>query len=324
MPERSPILLATNERDLTTDYVVRELRRRDAPYLRLNTESLPCWTIAFDEGTTIDGMLARNGEAYRLSTFQAAYYRRPAVPAVPKYDAPGASEYAVVEWSAVARSLWNALEGRWLNSPFAILRAEDKPHQLAIARRAGLPVPATLASNDFDRAVAFAADREVVAKPLRRALVEEADGPGRIIYTTAVGSFSRTDRAAFEQVPLIVQERIDKVEDVRVTVIDDRTYAVAIGSQAHEETSTDWRRGSRTDLRHVPFDLSTDVAERCVRVTRDLGLRFSAIDLVRDREGALHFLEANPNGQWAWVEQVTGLPISAAIVDALQRTDRIT
>jgi hypothetical protein len=29
------------------------------------------------------------------------------------------------------------------------------------------------------------------------------------------------------------------------------------------------------------------------------------------------FLEINPNGQWAWIENETGLPIAAAIADAL-------
>jgi len=50
---------------------------------------------------------------------------------------------------------------------------------------------------------------------------------------------------------------------------------------------------------------------------RLLGLRFAAIDLVLDQTGEYWFLEANPNGQWAWIESRTGLPISSAIVDEL-------
>ncbi|MGH3800408.1 MAG: hypothetical protein ACRDTD_09805 [Pseudonocardiaceae bacterium] len=29
-------------------------------------------------------------------------------------------------------------------------------------------------------------------------------------------------------------------------------------------------------------------------------------------------LECNPNGQWAWIEDETGLPISSALADALE------
>jgi glutathione synthase/RimK-type ligase-like ATP-grasp enzyme len=65
------------------------------------------------------------------------------------------------------------------------------------------------------------------------------------------------------------------------------------------------------------MELPVDVASACISVTRDLGLRFAAIDLIEDPDGRFWFLEANPNGQWAWIEQRTGAPVSAAIVDAL-------
>ncbi len=48
-----------------------------------------------------------------------------------------------------------------------------------------------------------------------------------------------------------------------------------------------------------------------------LGLRFGALDFLVTPDGEWYFLEINPNGQWAWIEQETGLPISDAIADAL-------
>lgn len=48
-----------------------------------------------------------------------------------------------------------------------------------------------------------------------------------------------------------------------------------------------------------------------------LGLRFGALDFLVTPSGEWYFLEVNPNGQWAWIEQETGLPISSAIADAL-------
>jgi len=30
------------------------------------------------------------------------------------------------------------------------------------------------------------------------------------------------------------------------------------------------------------------------------------------------FVECNPNGQWAWLEEATGVPIAAAITDLLE------
>ncbi len=42
------ILLATNKRDITTDFIVLELRRRGAPFVRFNTEDAPTWRVSFD------------------------------------------------------------------------------------------------------------------------------------------------------------------------------------------------------------------------------------------------------------------------------------
>jgi glutathione synthase/RimK-type ligase-like ATP-grasp enzyme len=48
-----------------------------------------------------------------------------------------------------------------------------------------------------------------------------------------------------------------------------------------------------------------------------LGLRFGALDFLLTPDDEWVFLEINPNGQWAFIEQATGLPIAAAIADAL-------
>jgi glutathione synthase/RimK-type ligase-like ATP-grasp enzyme len=48
-----------------------------------------------------------------------------------------------------------------------------------------------------------------------------------------------------------------------------------------------------------------------------LQLRFGAFDFLANADRGWIFLEINSNGQWAWIEQATGLPIAAAIADAL-------
>lgn len=127
------ILLVTNKRDVTTDFVVLEMRRRGLPFIRLNTEDLPQHELVMEEGDPAGFSLSGPCGEFRLSEITGAYYRRPG-----NFEAQGtetAASYVIAEWSAILRSLWNGLEGRWLNSPFSILRAEDKPRQLAAARR---------------------------------------------------------------------------------------------------------------------------------------------------------------------------------------------
>jgi hypothetical protein len=55
-------------------------------------------------------------------------------------------------------------------------------------------------------------------------------------------------------------------------------------------------------------------AARCL--VKRLGLRFAAMDFVVTPDGEWWF-QCNPNGQWAWIEAETALPITAALADAL-------
>jgi len=95
-------------------------------------------------------------------------------------------------------------------------------------------------------------------------------------------------------------------------------FATAIWSQEKGDTEVDWRKGSHPDLEHEAISLPDEVAEQCRELVRRMNLRYGAIDLVCDRDGKLWFLEINPNGQWAWIENQTGYPIATAIVDELE------
>ena len=309
------ILLVTNKRDITTDFIVLELERRALPFVRLNSEDLPQATVRFRPDTGWELIL--EDQMVALSDVVAGYYRRPGTPEVPENTGDAATrDYIASEWSAVLRSLWNALEGRWLNSPFAILRAEDKPRQLSAALALGFSIPDTLVSNDFVAASDFVAQGGAIGKPLRHALVER--GPsGEVLFTSRLELLTLEDRAAVAVAPVIYQREIAKDCDLRVTVIGEQWFATAIHSQGNRETEVDWRRGSRVDLAHQTVPLPEDIAQRCLMLTRALDLRYAAIDLIRDTAGAYWFLEINPNGQWAWIERRTGAPLSAAIVDAL-------
>jgi glutathione synthase/RimK-type ligase-like ATP-grasp enzyme len=57
--------------------------------------------------------------------------------------------------------------------------------------------------------------------------------------------------------------------------------------------------------------------KRCIELTKLLNLRFGAIDFICDTSDNYWFLEINPNGQWAWIENQTQAPIANSIVSEL-------
>jgi glutathione synthase/RimK-type ligase-like ATP-grasp enzyme len=213
--------------------------------------------------------------------------------------------------------LLRSIGKRWLNSPVAILEAENKPKQLALACKLGFEVPETIITNKASTARKFVGDGRSIAKPLATALIE-ADGREQIIFTSHIEASHLDSDASIEAAPIIFQRQIIKQCDLRVTVVGSKVFAAEIHSQDHEETIVDWRKGSRPDLPHKIHGLPTSVAEKCVSLTRQFGLGFSAIDLVLDKLGNYWFLEINPNGQWAWIENRVGLPIAEAIADELE------
>jgi glutathione synthase/RimK-type ligase-like ATP-grasp enzyme len=268
-----------------------------------------------------DWSITTTDREIRGADVSAAYFRRPGTPQIdPAIAEPSERTYCGTEWSVLLKSLYLRLGSRWLNSPEAISRAEDKPRQLLLARSMGFEVPDTVVTNDPAVFEQMVAGPLCVAKPLRHALLEgETD---RVIFTSRVQRSVRRDSRAIAAAPMIVQREICKAADVRVTVVGDQVFPTLIHSQEEEEAEVDWRRGHGPELRHEATDLPSDVAMRCVRLVQELGLTFGAIDLVLDREGLYWFLEINPNGQWAWIETRTSQPIAAALVDQLEAIAR--
>lgn len=317
------ILLVTNRTDITTDHVVAELRRRGASFFRLNTEDLATarigwlaadgrtgWTIT-DGGRTID-----------LASVEAAYLRRPKLPELSMLACAGERDYALREWAALLDAIYAELDDRWLNRPAAIARAENKLGQIEMAGRLGFQTPATLVTNDPIALDAFVGAARSIVKPLRNGSIAGDDDSSVIFTTRLKEKLDAADDEAIKVAPFIAQHEIEKDCDVRVTVVGEMVFAAEIQSQHASETETDWRRGDVLQLRHRAHVLPDEIRERAIELVRTLGLRFGAIDLVLDRHGAYWFLEINPNGQWAWIETLTGLPITSAIVDELQRTSR--
>ena len=240
-----------------------------------------------------------------------AYFRRPLV-SFSDASLGAYRHYVTTEWNAFLKALYAIIGDRWFSHPNAIFLAEDKSRQIRLAHEVGFNVPETVITNDLDAVKEIQQDFKLVAKPMRQALIDDGN-IASVIFTSSVGTLSEDDFASVSVCPAIFQRCITKDIDIRVTVVGRRVFSVAIHSQSTEETKTDWRRGSNPDLPHEVITLPEDVAEKCVRIVQSQDLRFGAIDLVRDRDGEIWFLECNPNGQWAWIENRTGLPIAEAI-----------
>jgi hypothetical protein len=98
-------------------------------------------------------------------------------------------------------------------------------------------------------------------------------------------------------------------------VVGRRVFAVRIDSGL-----LDWRK-DYSALSYTVVDLPHHVDKALLAYLDHFGLVSGSFDFAVDRAGGLWWLELNPNGQWGWLEESTGLRMAAAFADLLTRGD---
>jgi hypothetical protein len=305
------ILLITETSDLAADLLVLAADARRIPLERFNQDSFPGqWSIRWPGNGAAE---FRHGETvFSGAEISGAWFRRSLQPAAQQ----GAAGFAAREAAQFLGGVWATAPWFWMNEPLPTMRAEHKLWQLREAQRLGHAVPTTLVTNSTAAARDFAREGPVVAKTLAGGRLA-VDGRDHAIFSTLVSASDMTEDRAIEAAPIIVQERIETQFDLRVTVIGDRVLAARIITADRTAQDLDWRRAEPGRLRYERHDLDDGLARRCSALVAAMGLTYGAIDFVVAPDGRPIFLELNPAGQWGWIEQATGLPITDAILDRL-------
>lgn len=207
-------------------------------------------------------------------------------------------------------------EELWLNSPDNMHASERKLSQLLLARELGFTTPQTVVSSrwEFIEKRLDPSKRPIIAKMIRGIIADE----------TAVKAFSTTkiDNSLIGRLrhaipfPGIYQPFIEKAREWRVTVVGNRVFSAAI--YTHATAKDDWRKHQTTSaVRFERATLPDDISAKCVAFLRHKKLKFGAFDLIEQPDGKIIFLECNSNGEFGWLENELGLPISEAIADEL-------
>jgi len=208
-------------------------------------------------------------------------------------------------------------EAFWLSDYYAIQRASSKEMQLRKAQRVGFNVPDTYLTSDALMAKKFIDSHEnTIIKSLSSQfpLTEDAFS---FFFAKKVTKSQDINLDNLYLAPAIFQQAIDAVLDLRVTVVGQKVFTASIKSGV-DSGVRDWRHNYRDgDNIFKPYDLDRATESQCIKLIKILGLNYGAIDLLVDRKGKIWFLENNPNGQWAFVEEDTKLPIGKAIADTL-------
>jgi glutathione synthase/RimK-type ligase-like ATP-grasp enzyme len=275
------------------------LTRWDANFAFVNHAAIGHSIARFHSSPQPAYELSCEGRSYPLGQVSAAYLR--------PYDhrdyddGPadrGESQISRADLVHQFMSIWaDNSEARIINRPSAAASNHSKLNQAISIRESGFLVPDSLVTNDPATIRDFLSRYgAVIYKSMSsvRSIVRELD--------------DATLDVAGQLGPVFFQQRIVG-DNVRVHVIGEKTVACRIQSQ-----SVDYRYAPSSI---VPFDLSDEIAARCVRLTAELGLLLSGIDLIATSGEETYCLEVNPNPAFSYFDTSEDKVIARAVAEIL-------
>lgn len=275
---------------------------------------------------TVDGI---DGE-FRTDQFDAVWYRR-AMPAV-LVDVPipeGITDVHLrqrllghISWEnrTMAEEFKSALSKiPSLGSPFHC--DERTLRDLEAFASIGGHVPRTLITSRKSELIEFIGQcpRGVIAKKLNHAF------DVRCAYGL-FGQFTETlDQSFTHDLPetfglSLFQERIPKFAELRVYVLDDKLFSMAIFSQSDVRTQVDFRNYVEDrPVRTAPYELPERISMLVFAFMRKIGTNSGSIDIILTPSGEFVFLEINTIGQFGMVSQVCNYNFEKKIAHEIQR-----
>lgn len=311
------VLIITDSFDVHADVVIKKLKEQRIPFFRLNldVESLKKVYISYKN---FIWKIRVNNTEISSDQFTCVWCRRSFVELSLQEQRYTDIDFKIWknEWNKTLLGLYNTLKNRhWLNPLRKAYKGENKYYQLEIAKNIGFDLPDTLITNDKKCVEEFVVKyNKVLFKLMSQEVYELGENNFKGLYTNVISKEDICNFSECEENPIVLQEYIDKKYEVRYTVVGKEHFVCCIDSQASEKAKEDWRRYDIENTPHYKIEPPKEVQKKVNVMLEILGLEYGALDFIVSPEDKWVFLEINCMGQWLWIEQLTGMPISDAIV----------
>lgn len=318
--EASMILIITDSNDEHANLVTEKLEKRCLEYFRFNLdiESLKKTTLEYLNNGWI---ISQNGKRVISTSISCVWFRRAFVEMLLEEKEDRSPDFLIWkgEWNKVLLGFYTSISAIPSLCPLKpSYAAENKFLQQAYAQSIGFNVPRTITSNNKENLIAFTEESQngVVLKLHSQDFYKVGDS-FKGIYVNKIYADDLSMFSVENENPITLQEYIEKKCEVRYTVVDKEHFCCIIDSQSSSISKVDWRR---YDLPNTPYFRSEppkEIKKQVSEILERLGINFGALDFIIDKNDDWYFLEVNPMGQWLWIEDLTGMDISGAIVSWL-------
>lgn len=312
------ILIVTENDDLHASEVIRSLNSLGLQdtVIRLSIETFKDNVKATFDGRSYKIAILDSGRCFDSDEICVVWYRKPRNVLLNQMD-PGIADFIAREFKTFINGLYYCTKDHafWINGREQSLAACNKMYQLRIANEVGFNVPWTIITNDPSSI--NVEDVELCNKCI--SIPDYSIDGVPYLYRTRICTLDEIERHidSISECPTLFQCFIRKTLDIRVTIMGRKKFACEIHSQDAVGSEIDFRLIKPEKIVHKPHDLPPEIDAKIEIFMDRMGLQFSAMDLVLDEDGKYWFLENNCNGQWLWIEYLTGMPLIQAMVDLL-------
>ncbi|SMO86702.1 ATP-grasp domain-containing protein [Gracilimonas mengyeensis] len=288
-------IISAFEKEKVTPVVINQ---RELPYARLEAS-------VYDG--VFSGVLKTQSQTVSLDTARSVYSRFMDYRYLPAVENKSNDHPLAVHTQQIHSqlSVWLATtQALVVNPADGISTNYSKPYQLQKIQEAGFSIPDTLVTSDPEEVQRF------------------KEGQGEVIFKSISSIRSIVKKLKAEDMerlkhilwcPVQFQQYIPG-DNIRVHVVGNQCFATRITTSA----TVDYRySSSNDDPVFSPMKLPDEVEEKCVKLTKALGLVISGIDFKHHPDGAYYCLEVNPTPAFSYYESRTDQPISTAIAQLL-------
>jgi len=301
------ILIVTNTEDNTIDYFLGSVSKK---HFRFNTDKfLMDYDFDFSQNWYIRDK--KCNLFINQKKINGIYYRRPVLPHLNIQNANDNLSWQLQnEAYEVFDSFINSIDVNFLNSKYAMIKAENKLIQLKNAKNVGFYIPKTIITNDKSRLYQYLnQNKKYCIKPLYLGYFE-LNRNNYIPYTAII---EKCDYDMIINYPVFIQEYVEKKYELRITCIGDKIFPVKILSQSNNSTKIDWRVDNCSSVEYMKTRINNELKNKCNKLLHCFNLNFACIDLIVGKNNKIYFLDLNPNGQWAWLDEILNLGIAKEI-----------
>ena len=302
--------------DSNTNRLIEWLAYYKCDFVRVNIddEDFRNIRVHIDRGHVATSLKLKNGSWFNLSEFAYFYTRGKCFKKLPRVKNTTAMPTAVFnrymqnEYDSLTKFFYAEVNRRSVGIFYT--DAHIKLSQLALAIEVGLPVCATLITNNrMDVQEQFGSNC-LITKAIE-------DNVGTIYRNRLVGQrVQRIDAYSIEDefFPSLFQPEVEKDFEVRTFYLAGRTYSIRF--KAPNTESVDMR-DSYGVMDYEAYVLDHSIQAKVKRLMDGLNLISGSLDFIVGKDGVTYFLEVNPNGQYDWVSQYGGYDLHKEIAQFL-------